>query len=92
MKGKFPEGQKLLLREIAGSRNLTFSEPIELEVKWQSLDHESNLIDIGCKISTIASASEKQYVDFIQSEVKFTGRLRGGRFVAMSTTFATKEK
>ena len=73
MKDQFYEGEKLFLKAIAGSRNLTFAEPVELLIRWQNIDIKRNTVNIGCEICSIATESDKQFIDFIRSEVKFAG-------------------
>lgn len=73
MKDDFFTGEKLFLKAIVGTRNLTFNEPIELSVRWQRYDKEVDVVRIGCEICQIATESEKQFIDFITAEVKFKG-------------------
>jgi multimeric flavodoxin WrbA len=73
MMDEFFKGEKLFLKAIAGTRNLTFAEPIELIIRWQNHDITRGVVNIGCEICNITTAAEKQFVDFIKSEVKFRG-------------------
>ncbi|MCB2145196.1 MAG: flavodoxin family protein [Deltaproteobacteria bacterium] len=73
MKSDFSKGEKLFLKAITGTRNLTFAKPIELSIRWQHHDIKRDIVNIGCEICTIASESERQFIDFVKSEVKFKG-------------------
>ncbi|BBO85381.1 hypothetical protein DSCO28_59470 [Desulfosarcina ovata subsp. sediminis] len=73
LKEDFFTGERLYLKAIVGTRNLTFKEPIELAIRWQRHDNESDAIRIGCEICRIATEAEKQFIEFIQAEVKFKG-------------------
>lgn len=74
MKNDFLEGEKLFLKTIAGTRNLTFKEPIELRVRWQEHDHIANMLDIGCEIFNITIRDKINLSEFINAEVKFRGQ------------------
>lgn len=73
LKNDFLKGDKLFLKSITGTRNLTFSESIELSIRWQHHDRRRDIVNIGCKISNIGTESEKQLIEFIKAEVKFKG-------------------
>lgn len=87
MKDAFFKGEKIFLKAIIGSRNLPFKEPIELSIKWQRQTPAERLVEIGCEISSIATESERQFVEFIRSEIRFKG-LWGGE----KTKIATSDK
>lgn len=69
----FFEGEKLLLKAIAGSRNLTFKKPLELEIKWRKYDSSRTWVIIGCEIISISADAKAQFIKFIQAEEKFRG-------------------
>ncbi len=73
MKDDFLVGEKLFLKAISGSRNLTFKEPVELRIRWQKDDQRLNLAAIGCEIFNITSRAKRQFIDFIHTEEKFRG-------------------
>ncbi len=73
MKDDFFVGGKLFLKAIAGSRNLTFREPMELRIRWQKDDKRRNRVDIGCEIFNITTRARQQLIEFIDSEEKFRG-------------------
>lgn len=73
MKGDFFKGEKLYLKAIVGTRNLTFAEPIELAIRWQKYEEAIDIVRIGCEICNIATEAEKQFIEFIRAEVKFKG-------------------
>lgn len=79
----FFEGEKIFLKAIAGSRNLTFKDPLKLEIKWQKYDSSRTWVFIGCEIVAITSVAKLQFINFIEAEEKFRGighqsRLNGG--------------
>ncbi len=63
--------ETLFLSEIVGTRRVKFPEPIELVVKWQ--ENEVDQCVFGCQIHRTSPESKKQYVQFVQSEMKFGG-------------------
>lgn len=79
LKNDFFEGEKIYLKAITGSRNLTFKEPVELRIRWQKNNGNINLKDIGCEIFSITSRAKKQLVDFILCEEKFRGLGKSNR-------------
>jgi NAD(P)H-dependent FMN reductase len=79
----FFEGEKIYLKAIAGSRNLTFKDPLKLEIKWQKSDPSRTWAFIGCEIVAMTFLSKIQLLKFIEAEEKFRGidgqnRLNGG--------------
>lgn len=73
MKHDFSKGEMLYLKAITGTRNLTFTQPLALMIKWQHHDTKRDVVNIGCEICDITTDSERQFIDFIKSEVKFKG-------------------
>lgn len=73
LKNDFLEGEKIFLKAITGSRNLTFREPVELRIRWQKDNGNNNFQDIGCEIFNITTRARMQLVDFIFSEDRFRG-------------------
>lgn len=76
MKIDFLKSEKLLLKAIAGSRNLTFAQPVLFEIVWQNFDYKKGINYVGCKICNISTESEKQFAAFVQTELNFNG-IRG---------------
>jgi putative NADPH-quinone reductase len=79
----FFEGEKIFLKAIAGSRNLTFRDPLKLEIKWRKHDTSRTWVIIGCEIVAISAQAKVQFVKFVDAEEKFRGvgrysRLNGG--------------
>ena len=79
----FFEGETIFLKAIAGSRNLTFKDPLELEIRWRKYDGSGTWVLIGCEIVTITAEAKAQFLKFIEAEEKFRGigsqgRLNGG--------------
>jgi multimeric flavodoxin WrbA len=79
----FFEGERIYLKAIAGSRNLTFKDPLELEIKWRKYASNKTWVLIGCEIIAISAKSKMQFLKFIEAEEKFRGisgqtRLNGG--------------
>lgn len=72
-KVEYFKNDKLLLKAIAGSRNLTFAEPIAFEIMWKNFDVKKEMNYFGCRICDISDESEEQFVSFIQKELKFNG-------------------
>jgi PAS domain S-box-containing protein len=75
----FNQHQAFKLTAIAGSRNLTFPEPIGFEVKWRNIDLRKKRVYVGCEIKKITSTSEEQFIAFIEKEFKFAGQWSEGR-------------
>lgn len=75
----FFEGETIYLKAIAGSRNLTFKEPMELEIKWRKYDSSRTWLVIGCEIVAISADAKSQFLKFIEAEEKFRGIGRQGR-------------
>lgn len=73
MKDDFFVGETLYLKAIIGTRNLTFKDPIELSVIWQTYDAEVDIVRVGCEVIRIATEAEKQFMAFVEGEVKFKG-------------------
>lgn len=78
------EGEKIFLKAIAGSRNLTFKDPMELVIRWRKYDGSRTWVHIGCEIVTISAEAKAQFLKFIEAEEKFRGigsndRLNGGK-------------
>lgn len=69
----FFEGERLFLKAIAGSRNLAFNDPLELEIKWRKYDITGTWVMIGCEIVTISAEAKAQFLKFIEAEEKFRG-------------------
>jgi hypothetical protein len=68
----FAVHEKLLLKAIIGTRNVTFEEPIELIVVWQkALD--ANFF-FGCEVTPGAEASKSKFLELIRSEKVFSGK------------------
>ena len=79
----FFEGETIFLKAIAGSRNLTFKDPMELEIRWRKYDSSGTWVRIGCEIVKISTEAKAQFLKFIEAEEKFRGigsqgRLNGG--------------
>lgn len=77
-KDDFFEGEKLYLKAITGSRNLTFKESVELRIRWKKLEDPENLINLGCEIFNITARTKRQFIEFIHAEERFRG-LYGNR-------------
>jgi multimeric flavodoxin WrbA len=78
------ETGKIYLKAIVGSRNLTFNDPVMLEIRWRNYDSSRTWIVFGCKIINISADARDQLSKFIEAEEKFRGieyhnRLKGGR-------------
>ncbi len=89
LKNDFYEGEKIFLKAIRGSRNLTFKEPVELRIRWQKDDRNLNSKDIGCEIFSITARAKKQFFDFIFSEERFRGPGARNRTTVGSTEIKT---
>lgn len=72
-KDDFFEGEKLYLKAITGSRNLTFKEPVELRIRWKNSGDSGKLINLGCEIFNITARARKQFAEFVNAEEKFRG-------------------
>jgi multimeric flavodoxin WrbA len=66
-------GERIFLKTIAGSRNLTFKDPLELEIKWRKYVDNRTWVVIGCEIMTISAEAKAQFLSFIAAEEKFRG-------------------
>jgi multimeric flavodoxin WrbA len=64
---------KIYLKAIAGSRNLTFQDPVALEIRWRNYDSSRTWMVFGCKIVNISSDAKDQLSRFIEAEEKFRG-------------------
>lgn len=77
----FFEGERIFLKTIAGSRNLTFKDPLELEIKWRSFGGSRTWVVIGCEIITISAEAKVQFLKFIEAEERFRGIGRQDRLI-----------
>ena len=73
--GYFKNGQKLFLKGIGGSLNITFAEPVELCIRWQKHHAEKNLVDVGFEICSMSEQSRQQLVELIHSD-RLGGQLK----------------
>jgi multimeric flavodoxin WrbA len=65
----FSDGQKLFLKGIGGSLNITFADPIGLSVRWKKHHAKQNLVDVGFEISSISEQSLRQLSELISSDI-----------------------
>jgi putative NADPH-quinone reductase len=73
MTKSFFKGERIFLKAIAGSRNLTFKDPLELEIRWRRYDSSRTWVIIGCEIVAISAETKVQFAKFIDSEERFKG-------------------
>jgi multimeric flavodoxin WrbA len=67
--GYFRDGEKLFLKGISGSVNITFEDPVELTIRWLKHHVKQNLVDVGFEVSCISENSRKQLIDLINSDL-----------------------
>jgi multimeric flavodoxin WrbA len=75
----FFESETIFLKTIAGSRNLTFKDPVELEIRWRKYDSSRTWLVFGCEIVAISPDAKAQLLKLIEAEEKFMGIAGHGR-------------
>ncbi len=81
--------EKLYLKEITGTRNVLFDQPIELLIKWKS--EEKSELFIGCELIAFTKEAKRKFSELVNSEKVFNENLYNARLKNSKASKDSKE-